>query len=287
MGQKMASVTAPSSTTTTANAIDADNDINPSLIQSASGTAGLLKDAGDLTEPVSGLSKALGFLPLGLSGVSTLLSMSEAGKAADAQRAAKRASDKALTEMKRLQEQNFYEALKAPTEAYDRQFREATAAGSEAINALAQDQRMLIGGAQGVQEATIEGQAKTREALADRLYNLDVMKAQANAQQADDLSKIAAEEAKGAQIAAMAAQKAKTAQQQAMLQGAGGVLTQGVAQIGTYGGLAGMEDKLQGLLSGTSFAKPAATAQTDYAKMLQGLMADPNILQYLQSKKTL
>ena len=228
---------------------------------------------GDLTEGATGLSKALGFLPLGLSGVSTLLSMSEAAKAADAQRAAKRASDKALAEMKRLQEQNFYEALRAPTEAYDRQFRESTAAGSEAINALAQDQRMLIGGAQGVQEATIEGQAKTREALADRLFNLDVMKAGAAAQQADDLSKIAAEEAKGAQIAAMAAEKAKIGQQQAMLQGAGGVLTQGVSQIGTYGGLAGMEDKLQGLLGGTSFAKPSSQSTEGVdPKLIQAFM---------------
>jgi hypothetical protein len=141
---------------------------------------------------------------------------------------------------------------------------------------------MLLGGIQGVQEATIEGQAKSREALADRLYNLDVLKAQAATQQADDLSKIASEEAQGAQIAAMAAEKAKIAQQQAGLQGIGGLVTQGAGMIGTYGGVANAGDQLQGLLGGTSFAKPAA--QTDAAKMLQGLMSDPNILQYIQSK---
>jgi hypothetical protein len=215
---------------------------------------------------------------------STLMSFSEAGKAADAQRAAERAAEQALMEQKRLQEQNFYEALRVPTEAYDRQFREGTAANAQAVEALSQDQRSLIGGIQGVQEATIEGQAKTREALADRLYNLDVMKAGAATQQADDLSKIAADEAQGAQVAAMAAEKAKIAQQQAGLQGVGGLVTQGVGMIGTYGGLANEGDKLQTLLGGTSFARPAATAQTDYAKMLQGLMSDPNILQYIQSK---
>ena len=215
---------------------------------------------------------------------STLMSFSEAGKAADAQRAAERAAEQALMEQKRLQEQNFYEALRVPTEAYDRQFREGTAANAQAVEALSQDQRSLIGGIQGVQEATIEGQAKTREALADRLYNLDVMKAGAATQQADDLSKIAADEAHGAQVAAMAAEKAKIAQQQAGLQGVGGLVTQGVGMIGTYGGLANEGDKLQTLLGGTSFARPAATAQTDYAKMLQGLMSDPNILQYIQSK---
>jgi hypothetical protein len=71
----------------------------------------------------------------------------------------------------------------------------------------------------------------------------------------------------------MAAQKAKIAQQQAMLQGAGGVLTQGVAQIGTYGGLAGIEDKLQGLLGGTSFAKPSSqSTQGIDPKMIQAFM---------------
>jgi hypothetical protein len=231
----------------------------------------------------SGLASAMPFIGLGLTAISTLMSMSEAGKAADAQRSAQRAAEQALIEQKRLQEQNFYEALRVPTEAYDRAFREGTAANAQAVNALSQDQRSLIGGIQGVQEATIEGQAKSREALADRLYNLDVMKAGAATQQADDLSKISADEAQGAQIAAMAAEKAKIAQQQAALQGVGGLVTQGVGMVGTYGGLANEGDKLQTLLGGTSFAKPAA-AQTDYAKMLQGLMQDPNIAQYIKAK---
>ena len=233
----------------------------------------------------SGLATAMPFIGLGLTAVSTLMSMDEAGKAADAQRAAQRAAEQALAEQKRLQEQNFYEALRVPTEAYDRQFREGTAANAQAIQALSQDQRSLIGGIQGVQEATIEGQAKTREALADRLYNLDVMKAQANTQQADDLSKIAEQEAQGAQIAAMAAEKAKIAQQQATLQGAGGIITQGLGAINTYGtGIATPDDKIQGILGGTVFQKQAPTAQTDYAKILQGLMQDPNIAQYISAK---
>lgn len=290
MGQQAAAVTAPSSSfTTTANAIDADNDINPNLIGNAQGllggAGGLTKGAGDLAGPASGLTKAMPFIGLGLTAVSTLMSMSEAGKAADAQRAAERAAAQALAEQKRLQEQNFYEALRVPTEAYDRQFREGTAANAQAVEALSQDQRSLIGGIQGVQEATIEGQAKTREALADRLYNLDVMKAGAATQQADDLSKIAADEAQGAQVAAMAAEKAKIAQQQATLQGAGGMITQGLGAINTYGtGIATPEDKIQGILGGTSFARQAATAQTDYAKILQGLMQDPNIAQYISAK---
>lgn len=243
-------------------------------------TQGALGGISALSGPASGLTTAMPFIGLGLTAVSTLMSMSEAGKAADAQRAAQRAAEQAAMEQKRLQEQNFYEALRVPTEAYDRQFREGTAANAQAVDALSQDQRSLIGGIQGVQEATVEGQAKTREALADRLYNLDVMKAGANTQQADDLSKIAADEAQGAQVAAMAAEKAQIAQQQAALQGVGGVITQGAGMIGTYGGLADQGDQLQTLLGGTSFARPAA-------QQSQGM--DPNMMaafsQFLKTYK--
>ena len=234
----------------------------------------------DIAGGASGLTAAMPFIGLGLTAVSTLMSISEAGKAADAQRAAERAAAQALAEQKRLQEQNFYEALRVPTEAYDRQFREGTAANAQAVEALSQDQRSLIGGIQGVQEATIEGQAKTREALADRLFNLDVMKAGAATQQADDLSKIAADEAQGAQIAAMAAEKAKIAQQQATLQGAGGMITQGLGAINTYGtGIATPEDKIQSILGGTSFARPAA--QPNQAQLLQMISKNPNLLSQL------
>ncbi len=244
------------------------------------GTAqGLLGGAAALAGPASGLAAAMPFVGLGLTAISTIMAFDEAGKAADKQRAAERAAEQALIEQKRLQEQNFYEALRVPTEAYDRAFREGTAANAQAVEALSQDQRSLIGGIQGVQEATIEGQAKTREALADRLFNLDVMKAGAATQQADDLSKIAADEAQGAQIAAMAAEKAKIAQQQAGLQGVGGLITQGAGMIGTYGGLANQGDQLQTLLGGTSFARPAAQ-QSSFASLLQG--ATPTQLQQIQ-----
>lgn len=255
--------------------------VMPAVQSAMTGLTGVAANAGkavadtavdttkNITDGISGFSKALPFIGLGLTAASTILSLTEAQKAADAQRAAQRAAEQALAEQKRLQEQNFYEALRVPTEAYDRQFREGTAANAQAINALAQDPRMLLGGIQGVQEATIEGQAKAREALADRLFNLDVMKAGAATQQADDLSKIAEQEAQGAQIAAMAAEKAKIAQQQATLQGVGGMITQGLGAINTYGtGIATPEDKIQGLLGGTSFAKP--TVNTGLASMLQG-----------------
>ena len=261
-----------------ANAIPADSGLTTNASGAAQGMLGGVGGGGDaVSGAMSGFSKALPFIGLGLTAVSTVMSFVEAGKAADAQRSAEKAAADALAEQKRLQQQNFYEALRVPTEVYDRQFREGTAANAQAIEALSQDPRMLLGGVQGVQEATIEGQAKNREAMADRLFSLDAMKAQADTQQADDLSRISEQEAQGAQIAAMAAEKAKIAQQQAALQGVGGLITQGAGMYGTYGGLANAGDQLQTLLGGTSFARP--TSQN----------IDPNMMaaftQFMQSYK--
>lgn len=280
MGQQAAAVTAPSSNFTPA-ALPSGIGYDSSIGSIAGNAQGLLGGAGANAGKTALLTAAFG---LAGTAASALMGMSEAGKAADAQRAAEREAERLAEDARRRKEQNLYEAVQVPLQAYERQFREGTAAGSEAINALAQDQRMLIGGAQGVQEATIEGQAKTREALADRIYTDAMTKAGAGMAINQDLAKLDLEEAAGAQIAAMAAEKAKIAQQQAALQGAGGLITQGVGLIGTYGGFANQGDQLQTLLGGTSFAKPSATAQTDYAKILQGLMQDPNIAQYISAK---
>lgn len=225
---------------------------------------------GGVTDTASGFSKALPFIGLGLSAVSTLMSFSEAGKAADAQRAAQREAERQVAERKRLLEQDYYEALRVPTEAYDRQFREGTAANAQAVEALSQDPRMLLGGIQGVQEATIEGQAKAREALADRLFSLDAMKAGAATQRNAELAKFAGEQAEGAQIAAMAAEKAKIAQQGQAMQGIGNLITQGAGMVGTYGKMATPEDGLLGLtsaLGNTVFSKPSTTQGVDQNMM--------------------
>jgi hypothetical protein len=234
----------------------------------ASGAAGAASGA------AGAASGAAGFMPfvgLGLTAVSTLMSASEAGKLADAKRAADRENERLVLEATRLKEQNAYAAKQVPVQAYERAFRENTAASSEAINRLAQDQRSLIGGAQGVQEATIEGQAKNTEALADRLFNKAMIDAKAETEINQDLSKLYLDQAQGASVASMAAEKAKIAQQQAMLQGVGGMVTQGLGAINTYGtGIATPDDKIKGLLEGTSFARPAAqTSQGMDPKMMQ------------------
>ena len=253
------------------------NTVLPGVQAAMSGLTGLGSAAGAASGAAgaaSGLTTAMPFIGLGLTAVSTLMSAAEAGKLADAKRAADRENERLVMEATRLKEQNAYAATQVPIQAYERAFRENTAASSEAMNRLAQDQRSLIGGAQGVQEATIEGQAKNTERLADRLFNKAMTDAGAEMAINQDLSKLYLDQAKGASVASMAADKAMIAQQQAMLQGAGGMITQGLGAINTYGtGIATPEDKIQGLLSGTSFARPAAqSTQGVDLKTLQALM---------------
>lgn len=273
MGQQAASVTAPTTDTTTDYAIDADNSINPGL-SANNDASNALKTAGAATSFVP-------ILGLGLTLASTVMSSMEAQKARNAENAAKRDAARAAEEMKRLTAQNEYAAIQVPVQAYERAFREGTASNAEAINALAQDPRTLIGGIQGVQEATIEGQAKNTEALADRLYNDSMTKAGVRAGINQNLAKIAAGEVSGAQIAAMAAQKAKIAQQQAMLQGIGGLITQGTAMIGTYGKKATPEDRLSGLSSSLSNTMFAPKQENTTQALMQLIKNNPALLAQL------
>jgi hypothetical protein len=273
MGQEAAAVTAPSSTTTTNYALDADNDINPSLIGAASGAAGLLKGAGDLTKSTKGLDAATAGIGLGLTAASTVMSFLEADKQKAAMREAQREAERLAEDARRRKEQNLYEAVQVPLQAYDKQFNNMMAANQQAVTAIKDDPRTLIGAIQGVQNSTVQGQSGITEKLADRIYTDDMTKAGAGMAINQDLAKLDLEEAKGAQIAAMAAEKAKIAQQQAALQGLGGLATQGMGMVGTYGGLANQGDKLQTLLQGTSFGKPAAqNTQGIDLKTLMALM---------------
>lgn len=279
MGQQAAAVTAPSGDTTTDYAMDADNSMNPSFSQGSTYTAN--NDASNALKTAGAATSFVPILGLGLTLASTVMSSMEAQKARNAENAAKRDAARAAEEMKRLTAQNEYAAIQVPVQAYERAFREGTASNAEAINALAQDPRTLIGGIQGVQEATIEGQAKNTEALADRLYNDSMTKAGVRAGINQNLAKIAAGEVSGAQIAAMAAEKAKIAQQQAMLQGVGGLITQGAGMIGTYGNLATPEDRLSGLNSSLKNTMFAPKQENTTQAIMQLIKNNPALLAQL------
>ena len=250
----------------------------PEITGSLQGLSGAANAVTSLAGPASGLAAAMPFVGLGLTAASTIMSFVEASKQKAAMRGARREAERKELEAERLKQQNLYEAVQVPVLAYERAFREGTAANAQAIEALAQDPRTLLGGIQGVQEATIEGQAQNTERLADRLYNKEMTDAGAGMAINQDLSKLYLDQAQGAQVAAMAAEKAMAAQQQAGLQGVGGMITQGAGMVGTYGGLANQGDQLQGLLGGTAFGKPAGQGT-------QGM--DPKMMQaFAQFLKT-
>ena len=248
-------------------------------VGSGAGAASAVADTAKTAEGVaSGFSKALPFIGLGITAASTIMAFSEAGKAVDAQRAAMKEAERQRQEQKRLIGQNFYEALKVPTEAFDRQFREGTAVNSQVIDAIKQDPRVLLGAIQEVKDSTVEDQTKLREGLADRLFSLDAMKAQAETQRAGALANFAGEEAAGAQVAAMAAEKAKIAQQQSAMQGVGNLITQGTGMVGTYGNLATPEDNLSSLSSSVNNSM-FGNKQPSSNQMMQYLMQNPEMLQ--------
>ena len=237
-----------------------------------------------LKEAPSLLTSGLG---MGLTLASTAMSYIQADKQKAAMLGAKREAERLAEDARRRKEQNLYEAVQVPLQAYDKQFNNMMAANQQAITAIKDDPRVLLGAIQGVQNSTVQGQSDIADKLADRIYTDAMTKAGAGMAINQDLAKLDLEEAQGAQTAAMAAEKAMVAQQQAALQGVGGLITQGAGMIGTYGGLANQGDQLQTLLGGTSFAKPAA--QPSQAQLLQMISQNPNLLMQLlgQQKSTL
>ena len=275
MGKDAAAVTSPSSSFTAA-ALPSSIGFTPD----AAGTAqGLLGGAGALAGPASGLAAATPFVGLGLTAASTVMSVLEADKQKAAMREIKREQEKKMENVRRRLEQDEYARVQVPLQAFDKQYNNMMAANQQAVTAIKDDPRTLIGAIQGIQNSTVQGQSDITDKLADRIYTDAMTKAASKMAINKELSNLDLQEVQGAQIAAMAAQKANIAQQQGAIQGIGGLTTQGMGMVGTYGGLANQGDKLQGLLGGTAFGKTSAE------NPLQGV--DPKMMQaFAQFLKT-
>lgn len=158
----------------------------------------------------AGAGKALGWAGVGMDVVSLGMSLAESGQQAAAQREAQRQAEIATKMQIQQQQQNFFEAMRVPTEAYDRALREGTAQQSQAIMSLQEaDTRNLLGGVGKVQAAANDYNAENRDAMAGQMFELQKLQAQEKMLNADDLAKIYEERTKGAQLAAAAAEKAK------------------------------------------------------------------------------
>ena len=177
------------------------------------------------------MTKANPFIGIATTGLNIGMSLVEASKQKELQRAADRQAEKSAAEQERLLSQDFYTNLQVPMEAYDKQFAANTAAQQQALSALTEgDPRLLLGGVGKVQAATVDANSDTADNLAEKLYNLDMTQAGAAERANLRLAPLEAERLKGAQEASAAAQMAKVQAQQKAL-GAGGDLIKGLGAM--------------------------------------------------------
>lgn len=177
------------------------------------------------------MTKANPFIGVAATGLNIGLSLAEASKQKELQRAADRQAEKSAAEQERLLSQNFFEGLQVPMQAYDKAFRETTAQQQQAMSALQEgDPRLLLGGVGKIQAVAADQEAKTRAELGQELFDLGKLQAQEAGVTAEQLSNLEGQRLKGAQEASAAAQMAKLQNQQNALS-AGGDLIKGLGGL--------------------------------------------------------
>lgn len=187
------------------------------------------------SEGIGGLAGFMGaaspFIGIASAGLNIGMSLAEASKQKELQRAADRQAEKSAAEQERLMSQNFFEGLQVPMQAYDREFRETTAQQQQAMSALQEgDPRLLLGGVGKVQAVAADQEAKTREALGKDLFDIGKLQAVEAGQTNDQLAGLEGKRLAGAQEASAAAQAASLQNQQKAL-GAGGDLIKGLGNL--------------------------------------------------------
>jgi len=192
------------------------------------------------TPPVGGLagglSKATPFIGMGLSAINMVGDLVQAGKQADMQKSAERAARDAAAKEEQLRSQNFFDALQVPMGAYDRAARETTAQLGQMTQALQEgDPRQLAGGVGKLAAAGIEGEAATRDAAAQDLYQLGVAQAQSAMGVNKDLATLEAQRLAGAQKTAAESRAAQLGLQQSAAMAGAGLINQGLAQVNSFG----------------------------------------------------
>ena len=122
---------------------------------------------------------------LALMGVSALTSLTGAGMSFGQAAKQRKAQEKAERESQALMQQardrmqtRFFEQLRLPTEAYERQFRENTAQQKQALQALQEsDPRTLAAGVGKVAAAGVAGNQALQEQMSKELFELQKLKA--------------------------------------------------------------------------------------------------------------
>ena len=163
------------------------------------------------------------------------MSLLEASKQADLQKSAERAAEQAFAEQKRIQSQNFFEALRAPMEQYNKQ-REAVTAGGKQIMQAAQEAgtRETVGVSGKLFAGITEAESGITDKAGQALFDIGKLQALEQGQTADDLAKMYETRVAGAQTAAATANKAKIGLQNQAIAAGGGVITGLTGMIPEY-----------------------------------------------------
>jgi hypothetical protein len=181
-------------------------------------------------------SAATPWVSMGLGAVNIATDLVQASKQKDIQKSAERAAEDAARKQEQLLSQDFFSALQVPTEAYDRAARETTAQVGQAVEALQEgDPRQLAGGIGKVAAAGIAGEAETRDAMAQDLYQLGAAQAQSATNVNAGLAGLEGQRLAGAQNAAAQARAAELGLQQGAAKAGAGILNTGLGMIPSFG----------------------------------------------------
>ena len=159
---------------------------------------------------------------IGLATTAATTGMSFAQSAKQKRMAARanRDANKAMKEARARLEVNYAEALSIPKEAYELEREALLSQGAQALEAGIESERGSAATAGRVLAAQQQGQAQTRTAMAQDLFDIEAMKLEEESRLRDLNVQLDLEEIMGAQQRAADAEAAATAAKQAGIEGA-------------------------------------------------------------------
>ena len=157
---------------------------------------------------------------LATTAATTGMSFAQKSKQTKIANRAKEDANKAMKEARARLEVNYADALSIPKEAYELEREALLSQGAQALEAGRESERGSAATAGRVLAAQQQGQAQTRTAMAQDLFDIEAMKLEEDSRLRDLNVQLDLEEIMGAQQKAADAQAAATAAKQAGIEGA-------------------------------------------------------------------
>ena len=181
-------------------------------------------------------SAATPWVTMGLGAVNMATDLIQAGKQADASRAAEQASQVAARKEEQLRSQDLFQALRMPMEQYNKAGKEITSQVGQAVGALQEgESRLLAGGLGKVGAAGIAGESDILDSAREDLFKIGVAQAQSGMNVNSNLADLEAQRLAGAQNAAAAARQAELGLYSGAAKAGAGIINQGLGMIDSFG----------------------------------------------------